>query len=56
MKSPVRSEKADPVLLIHFLAVNLETTTISCRKAPVATNLKNTSNCPLGKKAKHLTV
>ena len=43
-------------LLIHLPAVNLETTTISCRKAPVATNLKHTNNCPLGDKTRHLTV
>ena len=52
MKSPVRLEKADPTLVIHLPAVNLETTTISCRKAPVATNLRHTitRNCSFGGK------
>ena len=53
MKSLVRSEKADPTLMIHLPVVNLETTTISYRKAK---NLKPTNNCPLGEKAKHLKV
>ena len=52
----VREGGVGSTLLIHLPAVNLETTTISCRKAPVATNLKHTNNCPLGEKSRHLTV
>ena len=39
------------LVLIHLLAVTLETPT-TCRIAPVATILENTSNCTLGEKVK----